>query len=812
MQSLLNKILFHKNYYTKDLHIIKKLSNNIYMNPLKIKTYLTRYILYIYQKDYIIFKQEFNLIFNKDIIKNKKTLNMYPYYKLYNFIFKIIQFLKKDNFILKKTIGIRKYNFLINEVIISLDIKVIFTDLIYIFMKNSYYNLLLNPIVKVKRSDILKDLNDSLLSYLIKLILSTLKKHKYIKKHSNYFRKIYNHIKKDIEYKDLDFKSKWYFKIHDISINLINILEITSFIVRINKEISNYDNKVNNNVVYSIKNNINIQICSKNILLSRDNNKKYSKNYIYNNMKFDNNFNSEIRISKLLLNTLNIIRLCSFKLNTDFLELIEKIDKNTSKNFNTPNIYRIKKYFRTYLIWSKSLYKNLLDEKIENTNNKPFKTMHKLDNNNKSKLENFVYKLINLKKKNLLCLLDNKILLNIYIYIMSLYKNNNIYFNVQLDNLINLKVLSYFELDKINLINFIVYKKNIRLKKLGLLHIMEVYYIKNTMLKKKFKEYVKEKKPNFIDLKLYFANNRLDTNTVYHKLLENELYNIFFVDKKYTSLLLKLNLSDCFFFLLGILTKNEHLLHVLNTDGNNEECVNSYLNTKSIDFLKSKNIIKSINELNNLNHFINNHSNLHKYLLLYIFSKNKNKSIEFLKKKYKNFYTEKIISLAEIRILKHFSSHYLNIINSAFPNLLYQLSLLIDFQLKIIENNKFLYLKTLDKCILKYYPLSNKYIKNKYFNVLTSNNQQYRTEIKQFSNIFENKDLLLDILINSLQSSLYRILIYEFYNKTKIPLLFFNDTFLIHPNHAGKFKLILTEVCTKLSKQNLVQDLVLIYL
>ena len=53
---------------------------------------------------------------------------------------------------------------------------------------------------------------------------------------------------------------------------------------------------------------------------------------------------------------------------------------------------------------------------------------------------------------------------------------------------------------------------------------------------------------------------------------------------------------------------------------------------------------------------------------------------------------------------------------------------------------------------------SNKYI-NKYFNVLTSNNQQYRTEIKQFSNIFENKDLLLDILINSLQSSLYRILI-----------------------------------------------------
>ena len=51
--------------------------------------------------------------------------------------------------------------------------------------------------------------------------------------------------------------------------------------------------------------------------------------------------------------------------------------------------------------------------------------------------------------------------------------------------------------------------------------------------------------------------------------------------------------------------------------------VNSYLNNKSIDFLKFKNIIKSINELNNLNHFINNHNNLHKYLLLYIFSKNK---------------------------------------------------------------------------------------------------------------------------------------------------------------------------------------------
>ena len=82
---------------------------------------------------------------------------------------------------------------------------------------------------------------------------------------------------------------------------------------------------------------------------------------------------------------------------------------------------------------------------------------------------------------------------------------------------------------------------------------------------------------------------------------------------------------------------------------------------------------------------------------------------------------------------------------------------------------------------MKYYPLSNKYIKNKYLNILTSNNQQYRMEIKQYLNRFDNKSLLLEILVNTIQSSFYRMLIHDFYKKTHISILYFNDTFFNTP-------------------------------
>ena len=78
--------------------------------------------------------------------------------------------------------------------------------------------------------------------------------------------------------------------------------------------------------------------------------------------------------------------------------------------------------------------------------------------------------------------------------------------------------------------------------------------------------------------------------------------------------------------LLGVLTKNEHLLDLLNTEDNNKKYVNKYLNCKSIEFLKYKNIIKSKTESNNFKNFLNNHNNLHKHLILYTFFQNKNKS------------------------------------------------------------------------------------------------------------------------------------------------------------------------------------------
>ena len=465
-------------------------------------SYDKKYIINKYFFFYRKFKKKYIKNFKYKDQKKKRKYKMYPYYKCYSFIFNILLFLKKEgclyNLDNNKWYERKHLDNITHIILKSINIPVLFVNLVSIFLKNYYEYNSIDYFFKIKKRFVLNEVNNFLVVFLIKSTLILVRKRKFGNYKKNMLSKTLNHVKR---LNSANSHINWFFKTLDVSMVFIHILENIGFIAHTNKETLNKDFSLQNNIIYFVKNDINLYLYYENLVHYVYPIPKCKKRYLIKHYKTKTyHLKSKIKISKVLLNSINFIRSKPFKINKEFFKLLDLIDNTSLNNYDLPSIYSLSKDQKMIDEWLQSPCKNLLNEKL----NVLFPIKRKEIKKEYTEIEIYTNNFI-----------ENKItkLNNLYLYknylitrkiTSELFFDRKIYFDISLDYCLNSYLVPSLNLNNSNiLLNIIEDYKGKFLNKESIMAFLLVYYSYDSSLLNKYYK-LNKKSSTVTELKLFF--------------------------------------------------------------------------------------------------------------------------------------------------------------------------------------------------------------------------------------------------------------------------------------------------------------------
>jgi hypothetical protein len=730
----------------------------------------------------------------------------------------------------------------LTEVIDSISPIFLFQDIIKICMKKAYdTNINIesnNPksfsseplntsFLKAKKTDLIYPLFYYLNIYLTSILLNDLAHRKLlVKKEIEYIidtLKFFEQRFTDLIRTDMT-KYPWFLYSTEIAHILIDILEGTSVIKDVVIEKSKKE-KLKTHTVFIFDHKLDNSIAfSKHLPRIIPPKKAESSQSIYSWVAPLKRGTFNVQVSEDALTALNNAQKKEFVINTNFLDLLREVDYSREEVSEFPTQ---RSYYRTlhaYSEWSDSAWNNLFDLLL-------YKCTSSILRVKKRKKEDLHFKTITLcgisslecyaniaKNQSRIDVLRKKQmrqLLQTSIDIGKLYKGYPLYYSTLLDFRLRMYPLQYLMSRTSGYLkNLLQEDKPRALKQKGLKNMLEAYYSPDPALLFEFKsKNLATKKQMF-----YFFQERkvkLEGKPLYFELLEKELEQVF-TSKCQTSLLLEIDQVGSGPAFVALLTKNTKLAEKCNLIGGDFRCIYSFLLEETSKFFLHNNNFDLGVDLKESKAYklLTKNRKAQKYALMCYFYNEQHLSRT---NRWKEQYEEVFgltVSDHDFEILKKFSIEYPRFMDVCFPNLGEQLNILNEAMLILVKQNLPVKINTLDGCILSWDFENSVEIKKNYYNPVSKTHDQFkfRVNVKEKKNdrtkIQKHKLSFRPNLIHSIDASIMRIFLQEFYNKTKKRLNHLHDCVMMHPNDVDVFYDIVTEVYCRPVMKRLAEELV----
>jgi hypothetical protein len=371
--------------------------------------------------------------------------------------------------------------------------------------------------------------------------------------------------------------------------------------------------------------------------------------------------------------------------------------------------------------------------------------------------------------------------------------------------------------------NLLQESKPTKLTKKGLWNMLEAYYSPNVELSKKFREMKKTTRAALVS---FFDIHKLtgkDKECLYFELLERELQDIVGGQQK-TAMALEIDQVGSGPTLVALVTGNRKLAEKCNLLGGPFNCVYTYLMKKAEEYITEGMLkLKGIDEITD-DHFnaiqvlTTDRKSQKMALMCFMYNEGHWGRTARWKEDYTRIYGE-APDKENYNMLAEFSREYDAFLEYVFPNLTKQLKILDKAMLEVISTDQQVQVKTLDDCLIGW-DFENTVSKQRtVYNSIAKKHEQYRINILADKNCSEknrsvvfrrnkHKTSFRPNFIHSIDASLMRTFILEFFKKTGKRLDHLHDCVMLHPNDVHVFYDIVTDAYCDPRMLSLAQDLV----
>jgi hypothetical protein len=387
-----------------------------------------------------------------------------------------------------------------------------------------------------------------------------------------------------------------------------------------------------------------------------------------------------------------------------------------------------------------------------------------------------------------------------------------------------------------NLKHLLMDFKGERLNKNGFIYLLKAYFTLDSKILEKFELFLLDKQfvhsKNFLkNMESFFIENYIFLMSInkelpYFMLLKFQIEKIFskgFNQKVHLNVEIDQNASGIVF--LALLLKNKALASRCNLLSKDKQDVYTFVNQCVKSFILGKTYTK-INYVTDIDAKENTlHNNKIDFVLT---EENGSKIFEFFQQrkptKYAlmcycynqehrsrtEYWTDLWLSLfqqkpndMEYAVLSSLSLNYHDFINSIFPGIHKQLTIINNVLKIIIEKGYKPKIKTLDGCVIKWDYFQVKSIVRSVYNPSTMHHESFRINVtkldennKTMSEKTKHLKSFLPHLIHSIDAAIMRLIIMGIYKKNGYIINHLHDCVILHPNYIDSFQEVITEIYT----------------
>lgn len=536
----------------------------------------------------------------------------------------------------------------------------------------------------------------------------------------------------------------------------------------------------------------------------------------------------DVRVGDKAVRALNLAQRKEFVVNDRYKELLKRADERDSvEEFATQKEYSKKR--NELEAWSNSVWSNTLNitlytltRSLLNVKGKTNSEIHNLtaDLCGLTRLECYATAKKNEVRSDVLILRSSRQLLLTSLDISDIYAGYPLYYSTKLDFRLRMYPLQYL------MSRTSGYLKNLlqeftprKVDKIGLRNMLVAYYSPYPDLCKEFCSTFPERGTHQ-KMKSFFLTNRINLKeqSLYFELLDSELEHLFSTHKDnnwMSSLQLEIDQVGSGPTLVALATGNIALAKKCNLLDGDFVCIYSYLLEQSKVFI-SKNIDTEYKEDSYSYKLLTEDRKAQKYALMCFFYNQKHLGRT---RKWVEQYEEKFgisVSDQEYDLLSEFSVKYPKFMEEVFPNLTKQLDILNEALFVIIDQDLPVEIDTLDGCIISWDFDHTEELKRNYFNPVSGTHDQYKLRVKVNKHTkgslrtrkSKHKRSFLPNLIHSIDASIMRMFIQEFYDVKKQKINHLHDCVMLHPNDVDAFYNIVKKIYCSEKMSTLVEDLV----
>jgi hypothetical protein len=748
------------------------------------------------------------------------------------------------------------------------------TDKLY---SNAYYRsksfnteILKEPFLFVTRTDLLYDLKNSFLIMLINLLLEDLKDKKKIDSsiHIEDLNRYAATMSSDhyLEIQD----TEWYLSMVDVIMSIIHIFQ-TSGVIISEQHIYQERSSLKENIVFGLPNKVvhSIPLSSHLPLIVKPTDLKNNSDVLDITAKINQGV-IDLKYSEQAIKALNLSHSKKFRVNTLYREILcemhEEFEWENNNLFNSQKqkpftssteyinyVDEFKEFARHSGITSlqRHIHKRVLVH--VKTQKKPdlglkhlfYQNLNKicgittLESRTHSHLHHLIRKLREIKNERQLFLTS--------IIISKILEGFPIYYSNKLDFRTRMYPWQYLiSRTSGNLKHLLMDYTGERLNKDGFINLLKAYFTLVLEIAEKFELFLSKQniynKTFLKNLKSFYIENNICLLSInkelpYFILLKFQIEQIFFKglnQKIHLNVEIDQNASGI--VLLALLLKNKALAERCNILSTNKQDIYTYVTKCVKSFIIEKtytkrNFVEEINTndsiiCNDENDFIlteENGSRIFEFfnqrkptkyaLMCYCYNQAHKSRTDHWVNLWYSIFKEKPNNI-EYSVLNSLSLNYHNFINSLFPGIQKQLTIINNILRIIIKRKYKPKIKTLDGCIIRWdYFQSTSRVRSAY-NSSTMNHESYKIKITKLdennqtiSEINKHVQAFLPHLIHSIDAAIMRLIIKRIHEKTGYIINHLHDCVLIHPNYVNVFYEVISEIYTSKEMMHLAKNL-----
>lgn len=721
----------------------------------------------------------------------------------------------------------------------------------------------IDSVLQAKRQDIQYSFNKFILMYGTSQILELFTKKKIIRNDLNHRVSVMRYIDKyfsGLSYSQVQSPMyNWLYYAHDVAIILIEFFIVTDVVTYAYTQQS-YKNRTSKNQVILVFDSKldNSLVSSKHLPRIYPPKKAESQKCVADWLRVGAYGISDIQVSEKAIASLNIAQRKEFVVNEKFVELLEEVDKREHCD-QFPTEAAFKKKRDVLDSWEKSAWINVLSLSFYFYAERYIKAKRNFDSPEKEdeksvaeksddiviKDKDYDLKELTLHRKivNIIGVSDAECYMNVCknnlrnemltmratrqlfktsISICKIVAGFPLYYSTLLDFRLRMYPLQYL-LSRTTgyLKNLIQESKPRKLSKAGLYNMLDAYYSPSTELSSKFKSTEKFTRKTLCE---FFLTNKLsdrDKDVLYFELLEKEIEDVVKGQQK-TSMAVEIDQVGSGPTLVALVTGNRKLAEKCNLLGGPFNCVYKYLMAKAKIYISSdefkQNKIENITDAHKKAlHILTEDRKAQKMALMcFIYNESAWGRTARWKDDYIRVFGE-VPDKDNYALLSAFSNKYDDFLEFVFPNLTKQLNILNKAMLEVVNADQPVQVKTLDDCFVSWDFENTVSQPRSVYNSIAERHESYRVNIIADKD-YKDRDVSFrrdkhrtsfrPNFIHSVDASLMRMFIYEFYKKTRRRLNHLHDCVMLHPNDVEIFYGIVTDIYCDPRMLSLAQDLV----